>query len=75
MADLTEDELRLAAMKADLLLKTRQARWETPKAVAMVLLAAAAISAAGGIANWLWPSRPQSIVVQFQQPLAVKVTP
>jgi hypothetical protein len=75
MADLTEDELRLAAMRADLLLKTRQARWETPKAVAMVLLAAAAISAAGGIANWLWPSRPQSIVVQFQQPLRVQVTP
>ena len=75
MAELTEDELRLAAMRADLLLKTRQARWETPKAVAMVLLAAAAISAAGGIANWLWPSRPQSIVVQFQQPLRVQVTP
>jgi hypothetical protein len=72
---MTEDELRLAAMRADLLLKTRQARWETPKAVAMVLLAAAAISAAGGIANWLWPSRPQSIVVQFQQPLRVQVTP
>jgi hypothetical protein len=75
MSDLSEDELRLAAMRADLLLKTRQARWETPKAVAMVLLAAAAISAAGGIANWLWPSRPQSIVVQFQQPLRVQVTP
>jgi hypothetical protein len=72
---MTEDELRLAAMRADLLLKTRQARWETPKAVAMVLLAAAAISAAGGVATWLWPSRPQSIVVQFQQPLRVQVTP
>jgi hypothetical protein len=49
MSDLSEDELRLAAMRADLLLKTRQARWETPKAVAMVL--------------------------QFQQPLRVQVTP
>jgi hypothetical protein len=75
MSGMTEDELRVAAMKIDLLLKTRQARWETPKAVAMVLLAAAAISAAGGLANWIWPPRPQAIVVQFQQPLAVKVTP
>ena len=75
MSDLTEDELKAALLKADLLLKTRQARWETPKAVAMVLLAAAAISAAGGLANWLWPSRPQAIVVQFQQPIGVKLVP
>jgi hypothetical protein len=27
MSDLTEDELKLALMKADLLLKTRQSRW------------------------------------------------
>ena len=73
MSDLTEDELKLALMKADLLLKTRQSRWEVPRALAMILLAAAAISAAGGLSTWLWPTKPQTIVVQFQQPLAVKV--
>jgi hypothetical protein len=73
MSDLTEDELKLALMKADLLLKTRQSRWEVPRALAMILLAAAAISAAGGLSTWLWPAKPQTIVVQFQQPLAVKV--
>lgn len=69
MSDITEDELKMAVMKADLILKTRQSRWETPKAVAMVLLAAAAISAAGGLSTWLWPAKPQIITVQFQQPL------
>jgi len=48
-------------------------RWEVPRALAMILLAAAAISAAGGVSTWLWPAKPQAIVVQFQQPLAVKV--
>jgi len=73
MSDLTENELKLALMKADLLLKTRQSRWEVPRALAMILLAAAAISAAGGLSTWLWPAKPHTIVVQFQQPLAVKV--
>jgi hypothetical protein len=58
-----------------LLLKTRQSRWETPKAWAMILLAAAAISAAGRLADLISPPKPQTITVQFQQPLAVKVMP
>jgi hypothetical protein len=75
MSGFTEDELRLAVLKADLLLKTRQGRWETPKAVAMILLAAAAISAAGGLSTWLWPAKPQVITVQVQGPLSVKTLP
>jgi hypothetical protein len=75
MSNLTEDEVRVAVMKADLYLKTRQSWWETPKAIAMILLATAAIFAAGGLSTWLWPAKPQTIIVQFQQPLAVKVLP
>jgi len=70
-AQMTEDELRIAALKVDLLLKGRQAFWEVPKALAMILLAAAAISAAGGLAGQLWPARPQQITVHFDQPIAV----
>jgi len=43
------------------------------KAVAMILLAAAAISAAGGLAGHLWPQGAQQIVVRLEQPLAVRV--
>jgi hypothetical protein len=41
----------------------------------MIILATAAIFAAGGLSTWLWPAKPQTIIVQFQQPLAVKVLP
>ena len=70
---MTEDELRTAVMKVDLLLKRRQAMWEIPKGIA-ALGAAAAVFMGFVLATsaWLHPS-PQQIVVQLQQPLAVKV--
>jgi hypothetical protein len=71
MSDLTEDELKVALMKADLLLKTRQGFWETPRNLAIIVGAVAAI--AGLIGFKLGSQPPQAIVVQFQQPLAVKV--
>ena len=37
MSDLTEDDLRRAVMKIDLLLKRRQAFWETPRNVALIV--------------------------------------
>jgi hypothetical protein len=43
------------------------------KAVAMILLAAAAISAAGGLAGHLLPQGSQQIVVRLEQPMAVKL--
>jgi hypothetical protein len=43
--------------------------------MAMILIAAAAIAAAGGIAGRMFPSQPQQIVVHFEQPLAVRVQP
>jgi hypothetical protein len=76
MSDLTEDELR-ALMKADLYLKTRQAAWEVPKAVAGILLACAVFMGfVLAASTWLHPS-PQSITatVHLDQPLVVKVAP
>jgi len=70
---MTEEEIRVEMLKVDLLLKSKQAFWEPLKAVAMILLAAAAISAAGGLAGHLWPQGSQQIVVRLDQPLAVQV--
>ena len=72
---MTEDDLRVAMIKVDLLLKSRQAFWEVPKALAMMLLAAAAIAAAGGLAGQIWPAKPTQIIVNFDQPIAVKIVP
>lgn len=48
--------------------------WESVKAVAMILIAAAAISAAGGLAGHFWPAKPQQIIVNFgDQPINVRI--
>lgn len=70
-----QERAKWALLQADLSLKTKQARWETSKALAMILLAAAAIAAAGGLAGWLLPAHPQQITVHLDQPLAVKLEP
>lgn len=77
MSDLTEDELRVALMKADLYLKTRQTAWEIPKAVAAILVAGAVFFGfVLAASTWLHPSA-QSITatVHLDQPLVVKVAP
>jgi hypothetical protein len=51
---------------------TTSTRWETPKALAMILLAAAAIAAAGRLADWVSPPRPQTITVHLDAPLVVQ---
>jgi hypothetical protein len=71
MSDLTEDELRMAVMKVDLLLKRRQSFWETPRNLALIITAVAAIA---GLIGFRLGSQPQSITVQFQQPLQVELT-
>ena len=73
--DIREDAIKLATLEIDLLLKSLQAFWEPWKAAAMILIAAAAISAAGGLASHLWPSQPQQITIRFDQPIAVKLQP
>ena len=74
MSDLTQDELKVALMKADLLLKTRQGFWETPRNMAVIIGVIAALF--GGIAGLvgykIGSQPPQAIVVQFQQPLKVQ---
>jgi hypothetical protein len=59
----------------DLELRAKQNRWESPRAIAMLVLAFAAVFAAGGIANWLIPAKPQVITVRFEQPLSVRLAP
>jgi hypothetical protein len=72
MSGVTEDDLRVAVMKVDLLLKRRQSFWETPRNLALILTAVAAIA---GFIGFRLGAQPQSIVVHFDQPLAVKLTP
>lgn len=62
-------------LNAQIAQNERQTWWEPIKATAMILLAAAAISAAGGLSGWLWPPRPQTITVNFGQPLTVQLQP
>ena len=73
MSDITEDQLKMAVMKVDLLLKRRQGFWETPRNLAIIIAAVAAI--AGVIGFKLGTQPPQAIIVQFQQPLGVKLLP
>ncbi len=64
----TEDDLR----DVQAALYRKQARWETPKAVAMILLASAAIAASARLADWVSPPRPQTITVHMDAPLQVR---
>lgn len=48
--------------------------WEIPRAVAMILLAAAALLAVFHIGDLLFPPRPQVITVHFDEPLRVQLT-
>jgi hypothetical protein len=62
---MTEDELR--EIQARLYL--RQSRWETPKALAMILLAVAALAATSHLIDWLrGPLPPQTIIIRMEKP-------
>jgi hypothetical protein len=63
-----QERAKWAHLQAQITLAQRQGRWGIPKAVAMILLAAAAISAAGGLAGRFWPAPPLTITVHFDQP-------
>ena len=64
-----QERAKWALLHAQIEQLRRQARWETPKAVAMIALALAAIVAASRLADVWLPARPQSIVVHLDQPL------
>lgn len=70
---MTDADLKTAILKVDLLLKTKQAFWETPRHLMLLLTAVAAI--AGVIGFKLAGQPPQPIIVQFQSPLEVKLLP
>lgn len=67
----TEDQERAkwTLLQAQIEQSRRQAKWETPKAVAMIALALVAIVAAGRLTDLVMPPRPQTIVVHLDQPL------
>jgi len=69
MSDVTEQELKMAVMRADLELKQKQSRWETPRSLAMILLAVAALAATSHLVDWLMPPRTQTITVHLDAPL------
>lgn len=64
-------------MKADLYLKTQQGWWETPRNMAIIIgVVAALFGAITGVLGYKLGSQPPApIVVQFQQPLGVKLLP
>jgi hypothetical protein len=72
MSDLTEDQLRVAVMKADLYLKTRQGWWETPRNLALIIgVAAALFGAVTGVLGYkIGQTPPAPIVIQLMQPPA-----
>lgn len=69
--DTTPDLKQAELLEAQLQLYRVQARWETPKALAAILLAAAAIAASGRLADLLAPPRAQSITVHLDAPLTL----
>lgn len=75
MTDDERQELGDQIMQADLQLKRTQQRWEVWKALAMILLAAAAIAASARLADWVYPPRPQTITVHLDGPLVVTPPP
>jgi hypothetical protein len=63
----TDDELRRALVEIDILLKRRQAFWETPRNLAVLIGVVAALA---GTLGFQFGSRaPQQVVVHFEGPL------
>jgi hypothetical protein len=68
VSDLTEDELRKAVLKIDLLLKRRQAFWESPRNLALIIAAVAAIAGVVGFKLGNAPTR-----IEVSQPFHVQL--
>jgi hypothetical protein len=65
---MTEDELRVALMRADLYLKSQQGWWETPRNLAIIIgVVAALFGAITGILGFKLGQQPQQhITVHLQ---------
>ena len=60
----TDDELRRALIEIDVLLKRRQAFWETPRNLAILIGVVAAL--AGTLGFQFGSKPPQQVVVHFE---------
>ena len=64
-----EERLKLELMQMDLNLKTKQAFWETPRNIAILVATVAAIAGALGFKIGSIPTAsPAPIIIQLQQP-------
>lgn len=70
MSDISDTELKRALMKVDFLLKQRQSFWETPRNLALIITAVAAIA---GFVGFKLGNQP--IRIEVSQPFAIKLTP
>ncbi len=69
MAQDAEQRLKLELMQMDLNLKTKQAFWETPRNIAILVATVAALAGALGFKfGQMPPPAPAPIVIQLQQP-------
>jgi hypothetical protein len=74
---ITDTELKRALTEIDILLKRRQARWETPRNLAIIIgVAVALFGTLSAIVGFQLGSRPpQQISVHLDQPLQVQIGP
>ena len=75
LSEEAENELKVAIVRADLNLTTKQAFWETPRNLAVIIGAVAAGTAAiAGLAGYRLgqgSNAPQNIIVHLDAPLQI----
>jgi hypothetical protein len=69
MTDAERLDLKDKLLMADLTLKTKQAFWETPRNIVLIVTAAAGIS---GLLGYKLGSAPQTITVHLDAPLTIQ---
>jgi len=75
-ASMTEEQLKVALMSADLSLKLKQSFWETPKAILLIVATTTAIvGTAAGVLGFKLGSQPQVVPQIIFQPGAIQITP
>lgn len=67
MSDISEADLKRLLTETDILLKRKQAFWETPRNIAVLIGVVAALAGALGFQVGSRP--PQQIIVHLDQPL------
>jgi len=70
-----ERELKVAVMRADLELKTKQAFWETPRNIAVLVATVAALAGVLGFKLGQNAPQPQIVVLQPGAPPAPQSLP